>query len=125
MLKRPCAKCPFRTDVPAYLTPGRVTELEQAVRAQQDFYCHATIDYSGTEETGEGRVTQASQRCAGFTILCEKIGRPTQMMRIEERLGYYDARQIDMAAPVFDSFAAMRKAQRERRKRPATTEATP
>lgn len=110
-LKRPCANCPFRTDVAPYLRPERITEIERSViREQQDFPCHKTVDYS---DGNEGRWERnRTTRCAGMTILCEKLERPTQMMRIDERLGFYDRTLMDMEAPVFDTFAAMRDAQR-------------
>ena len=118
-LKRPCAHCPFRTDIPAYLTPQRVTEIERSVlREQQDFPCHKTIGYGQGAPDVDGEETDdttKARRCAGMAILCEKLDRPTQMMRIEERLGYYDRTKMEMDAPVFDSFAAMRNAQRARR----------
>jgi hypothetical protein len=44
-------------------------------------------------------------------ILLEKLGRPNQWMRIGERLGLYDPRQLKMDAPVFDTFEAMIEAQ--------------
>jgi len=49
--------------------------------------------------------------CAGALILLEKLEQPSQMMRIAERLRMYDARQLDMDAPVFESFEDMVKAQ--------------
>ena len=36
-------------------------------------------------------------------ILLEKIERPNQLMRIMERLGFYDREKLDMTAPVFDT----------------------
>lgn len=108
-LIKPCPKCPFRTDVRPYLTKRRIDQLQRdCVTSQQEFHCHNTVDYSGDDD---GRVTKNSLRCAGLTILLEKINRPTQMMRIEERLGMYDRRTMDMESPVFNSFAEMRKAQ--------------
>jgi hypothetical protein len=115
-LTTPCASCPFRTDIPAYLTPERVREIKHSVlREQKDFPCHKTVDYSNDSA---GRwVPERTKRCAGMTILCEKLERPTQMMRIEERLGVYDRRLMHMMAPVFDSFKAMIAAQPTRRPR--------
>jgi hypothetical protein len=33
----------------------------------------------------------------------ERMEQPSQMMQICERIGLYDARKLDMDAPVFDS----------------------
>jgi len=108
-LTKPCKDCPFRKDVDSYLRKARVSELERVlVREQGTFTCHKTNDYSDEEV----RETQKSEHCAGAMILLEKIGRPNQMMRIAERCRAYDHRKLDMEAPVFDSFAEMRKAQK-------------
>jgi hypothetical protein len=110
-LKRPCANCPFRADIPPYLRGGRVREIERGARAGHDFHCHRTIKYD--TEDGRGRVTADSERCAGFAIVLEKEGLTTQMMRIEERIGTYDPGANDMGAPVYDSFAEMEAAQHD------------
>lgn len=101
-LVRPCAKCPFREDIPGYLHPERAHEI---ATSEEPFACHETTVYS--EETDEMEVTSASQHCAGALILAEKREQPHQMMRIAERLGLYDHRRLDMAAPVFETETAM------------------
>lgn len=117
-LVRPCAKCPFRSDIRPYLSAERVEQIEQEViDEQKDFYCHATVDYSedeneDDEESGQGRIADDSLVCAGMMILCEKMERPTQMMRISERLGGYRREKLDMKAPVFEDFDEMKEAQR-------------
>ena len=99
-LKRPCANCPFRTDIPPFLHPERAQGICDAMLvADESFWCHKTIDYS---EDSEGSITRKTQHCAGAMILLEKLDRPNQLMRIAERLGMYDRTQLDMAAPVFD-----------------------
>lgn len=131
---RPCAHCPFRTDVRPYLRPERARDIAGALLAGEDFPCHATIDYSGSADSASnadasgcepeklpgtddsGCETEAeyeytaepdtsnAARCAGAMILCEKHDAPTQAMRIGERLGLYDRRALAMTAPVFDTF---------------------
>jgi hypothetical protein len=114
-LKKPCAKCPFRTDIRPFLRPDRVDEIEAALEGGE-FPCHETVDYESCPEDEEGGVDveardpQGEAHCAGALILLEKLNRPSQMMRISERLGMYDRRKLDMAAPVFDSFEEMREA---------------
>jgi hypothetical protein len=113
-LKRPCANCPFRTDIPPFLRPARAKEiLDVLIQQQGTFACHKTVDYSG--EDGAARRSDSEKHCAGATILLEKIGRPNQLMRIAERLRMYDPKQLDMSAAVFDSPAAMIKAMKQSR----------
>lgn len=109
-MKTPCATCPFRKDISPYLTRWRVREIERSL-VQAEFACHKTTEH---DDEGEHVPTSREIHCAGALILCEKEGRPSQMMRIAEQLGLYDPRQLDMAAPVFDSFGEMAKAQKER-----------
>lgn len=114
-LRTPCPQCPFRSDIPAYLTPARVTEIDRSL-IQATFPCHKTTQF---DEDGEVIPSTPGERhCAGALIILEKLGRPSQMMRIAERLGLYDMRKLDMQAPVFNSFRAMRNAQPKRRARP-------
>jgi hypothetical protein len=104
----PCAQCPFRNDIPAYLTPERVVEIDAAL-VQSEFHCHKTTEHD--DESGEAVNSGKEIHCAGALILLEKMERPSQMMRIAERLGMYDRTKLDMAAPVFESFDEMVEAQ--------------
>lgn len=117
-LVRPCANCPFRTDVRPYLRRGRVLEIRRALLDRdQTFSCHKTVDWTREEdEEDDGRPAARhcrndEQHCAGALILLEKLDQPNQLMRIMERLGVYDRRRLDMAAPVFGSFEDMARAQ--------------
>jgi len=122
-LRRPCAKCPFRADIPAYLTRGRVDELRRELLEQdKTFACHQTVDYAAMAEVAldddddEAAAYAAiphgeEQHCAGAAILLEKYDRPNQMMRWIARIGGYDCTKLDPCAPVFDTFDEMRKAQ--------------
>lgn len=97
-LKRPCPDCPFRTDsLEGWLGENRAEEIIDSItRLQQTFACHETTGIKGDVPKG------GEQQCAGAMIMLEKIERPTQMMRIAERLGMYDRHALDMDAPVFD-----------------------
>jgi hypothetical protein len=112
-LTTPCANCPFRTDVKPYLRPERVEEMQESL-TRSEFPCHKTLDYSklGEDDVGYGEGYEKHGHCAGALILLEKIGEPSQMMRICERIGLYDPRKLDMDAPVFDSWEEMIEAQR-------------
>jgi len=99
---RPCKHCPFRTDITPYLRAERATDIAASIRRGEDFPCHATVTYDDSDglETAD---TGNAARCAGAMIICEKTDRPTQAMRIGERLGLYDRHSLDMAAPVYDT----------------------
>ena len=113
-LTKPCPKCPFRSDIRPYLRPARVREITESL-ARGEFPCHETVAYN---DDGEGVITKKSQHCAGALIVIERMERPSQMIRIMERLGFYDRRMLNMRAPVYASFTAMiRAAQREERAR--------
>ncbi len=112
-LTSPCAHCPFRKDIPAYLTKRRVQGFKEAlVDDQQTFACHETTKHRGGDNPfNEGAVTADTQHCAGAMVLLERLEKPNQMMRIAERLGLYDRRKLNMEAPVFKNFRDMIKAQ--------------
>ncbi|WP_109479206.1 DUF6283 family protein [Paraburkholderia sp. C35] len=98
-LKKPCAQCPFRTDVEPYLRTERVEELCDAiVRHDKTFQCHKTLTH---DDEGRALPTDKDQHCAGALIMLEHMRRPNQMMRIAYRLGFYDKRKLDMSAPVY------------------------
>lgn len=95
------------------LTKKRIKEIAGMMTSKDGgaFPCHKTLDYSGD---GDGLYRETSQHCAGALIFAEKNGNSTQMMRIAERLGMYDAavlmanqENVDM---VFDSISEMKKA---------------
>jgi hypothetical protein len=109
----PCAKCPFRTDREPFLTKARAREIMTAMVHGNHFDCHQTLDYSGgdADEDGSPRRTNRTAICAGFAIIAERAGKPTQMMRIAERLGAYDHAKLNMDAPVHKTATAFIKAQ--------------
>jgi hypothetical protein len=98
-LTKPCSECPFRYDINGYLTEERAEEIVEALLRGATFSCHKTNDYG---DEGEPIETGDSQHCAGAMILLEHQEQPNQMMRISERIGFYDPAKLDMTAPVFD-----------------------
>ena len=113
-LVSPCAHCPFRNDIPPFLTRARVREIQRSLECGE-FPCHETVTYD--EDDGE-YVPRDEAHCAGALILKEKLGESSQMMRIAERLGMYDPRKLKLDAPVYDSFDEMAAAcARPRRER--------
>lgn len=89
----PCDQCPFLDN--AQMKRGfpmrRLREF-----ASGEFPCHQTAN----GESGEYLPTEKSIHCAGALIFNEKRETPHQMMRICERLRFYDMRKLDMNAPV-------------------------
>jgi hypothetical protein len=105
-LRAPCANCPFRTDITFYLDTSRVVEICDAItRRQHTFACHKTTKHD--DETGRCIPHKGEQHCAGALVMLERLDRPNQMMRIAERLRYYDRTKLRMDSPVFESPAAM------------------
>lgn len=101
-LRRPCAKCPFRTDcMPEWLNRGRAAEIANSItKEQQAFQCHETTEVGGADPGGE-------QHCAGALILLEKSGVGFgQVARIAGRMGVFDPEKLDLEAPVFDTISA-------------------
>lgn len=96
-LKTPCSNCPFRADVRPYIHPVRVLAAVQGA-----FSCHKT-----TTCKERGNDHPEAQHCAGSLIMHEKSNRPHQMMRIAERLGFYDRTKMDMDAPVYSDLEEM------------------
>jgi hypothetical protein len=72
-MKKPCEKCPFRTDVKPFLTPERGEELAyHAQNPYNSFVCHKTLEYIECDDDIESDrlvVTGRSKECAGFITL--------------------------------------------------------
>jgi hypothetical protein len=98
VLKRPCANCPFRTDIPGFLRRGRAVEIAEGIAGGALFACHKT---TGWDDEAEMLVEMDSSKvCAGSLIVQERQGQVGQMLRIAERLNVYDPTRLDMEAPV-------------------------
>lgn len=89
----PCDQCPFLNT--ANMRRG-FTLLRLSEFASGQFPCHQTADGN----SGEFKATEKSVHCAGALIFLEKRNLPNQMMRISERLGFYDRTKLDMTAKV-------------------------
>jgi hypothetical protein len=111
-LTTPCKDCPFRTDVRPYLRKDRIDEFEASLH-RGTFTCHKTTVEDPDGEEGELIDGPKALHCAGALIVMEKTGRSSQMMRIAERLGFYDQTKLNMDAPVFEDFESMREAQHD------------
>lgn len=108
---KPCAGCPFRrTEGAVRLSAERIREIAGMMLSSDGgvFHCHETTQFDDEEEY---HPQGAEQHCAGALIFAEKHGTTTQMMRIVERLGGYNAARLmgDKASvdAVFDSLEEM------------------
>ncbi len=87
----PCGNCPFRTDTPISLRPGRMVGiLNDVLRRDRTFSCHKTTNGAKREHS----------HCAGALIMHEKSGKPNWRIRIAHGLGLYDPAKLNMNAPV-------------------------
>jgi hypothetical protein len=104
-LRAPCGNCPFRTDITFYLDTARVEGICKAITTgDKTFSCHKTTKH---DDEGRSIAHKGEQHCGGALVMLERLNRPNQMMRIAERLRYYDRSKLRMDAPVFESTAAM------------------
>lgn len=105
-LKRPCADCPFRTDIKPFLMRERAENIVNEIMfGTGNFPCHKTIDYENSGEdfqSAKGVNGKELQMCAGAMIICEHSGNWGQMLRISMRLGMFDPDKLDMGSPVFE-----------------------
>lgn len=95
-MTKPCDECPFLKKMKHGFSLRRLKEF-----ASGEFPCHQTAE-SVEDEDGfsEYQAKENSQHCAGALIFNEKRDNPHQMMRICERIGFYDRTKLDMEADV-------------------------
>lgn len=91
----PCDACPFLKSMAHGFSMRRLREF-----AQGEFPCHKTAKLNDDDLDGGYEATENSVHCAGALIFNEKRETPHQMMRICERLGFYDMTKLDMEASV-------------------------
>jgi hypothetical protein len=90
-LTTPCDSCPF-------LIGSGFTFASLVRHSSGEFGCHKACKLD--EETSTYEPHAKTPHCAGALIFLEKQDRPHQMMRICERLGFYDRTKLDMDANV-------------------------
>lgn len=99
------------------LTRARVSEIAGSIVRGRggEFSCHKTVDYELVDHEGNddtyAQMNTAKKHCAGALIFAEKKNAPTQMMRICERIGLYNAKalmsNLENVAQVFDTYEEM------------------
>ncbi len=93
MLVKPCSKCPFADPFQLDLRHDRKVEIVAAIRADQPFWCHNTVNYGGDDDTPN---VSKSEMCAGANILEEREDSLNQYGRVMERIGFYDRDKLDI-----------------------------
>lgn len=118
-MRTPCDGCPFlRTAGAVRIDKARAKDIAEMMcdPSGGTFPCHKTTCFG---DNGEHVPHSAEMHCAGALIFSEKNGNATQMMRIAERIGSYDAKSLmtDNAAvaDVFDTVDEMVEANHDRR----------
>lgn len=110
-LKKVCKDCPFRKDIRPYIRPERAEEIAEQLTTQDGWFsCHKT-----TTSVGKTNMDKGAQHCVGALIFSEKVGHINQMMRIAERFGEYDRKEIELVnkdVPIYDSKESFIDAQR-------------
>lgn len=92
-MTNPCDQCPFLRD--SGFTFGSLL-----AHARGPFPCHKTCELKGDTFVERNDNTP---HCAGALIFNELRRRPHQVMRIVERLGFYDRTKLNMKANVGSS----------------------
>lgn len=94
-MTEPCDECPF-------LLGSGFTYAKLVGHASGEFPCHRACKIEEREDEGSVFVARSDKtpHCAGALIFLEKQNKPHQMMRICERLGFYDRRKLNMGAKV-------------------------
>lgn len=121
-LKTPCKHCPFRTDIPGYLTKERAREIADTLENGGNFPCHKTLKYDDdAEDDVEATETENTQMCAGAMIFLEKAhkgrdGGPgchlNNLARFAGRFGSLNPDDFNIDAPVFATKKAFIAAQK-------------
>ena len=90
-MKQPCKECPFT------MTKEQFSDKRLKEFAKGEFPCHKTADL---DDEGDYKASGESVHCAGALIYLEKRKAPHQMMRICERLGMYNYKELKMDSNV-------------------------
>jgi hypothetical protein len=98
-LVEPCGNCPFLKVGAIELRAGRLAGIIRDFRDDNsDFLCHKHAHGEEDDDTGQYHRTGDDKMCAGAMIYRFKLGRPSQMMRISERLGMLNAERLMKSA---------------------------
>lgn len=110
-LTRPCADCPFRSDVPFELNIERAEDVAAGLLSgQSEFWCHKTVDYSESS----GQIVARTRACAGARATLANEGRSTTLLQLSERIGEGTVARLDPDLPVHSSIGEWLDSKRTR-----------
>ena len=111
-LMTPCAACPYRADIPPFLSgAGRVRELQR--HQDGEFPCHKTTELDEDEKLLNGEDTVA---CAGRMIMSMRAYNGFGTLdALAASAGWFKPEDLNLDAPVFDGWDAMADAMEEAR----------
>lgn len=107
-LRTPCKLCPFRIDVPPYLTRERAESIADDLRAGAPFDCHKTTVLGEDEEGEETLVCDpaVTKECLGSLATTLREGWMNQPALAAYRTGALDVERVRAhEQPVYDSLA--------------------
>lgn len=99
-IKRPCEHCPFRRDVPPYLTAARARGLARTLSDDLHWFaCHETTGIKN------GKRVRAADRshCAGAAIVLYRAGLINVATRLAVALNLISMDDLKAPVPVFNS----------------------
>lgn len=108
-LKRPCASCPFRTDIAFPLADERRASIAESLQhGDQTFACHNTVNYDDGHwnyDTGEYTNSGDESHCAGALIVMAKSGQlwANVMIRMAKAFGWFDETELHLHVKTFGS----------------------
>lgn len=91
-LKRPCSNCPFRKGKGECFKLG-TKRVEEIFEHSPSFQCHKTLDFDYPAGSREHHGDKP-QQCAGVLSLLSRADKPSAIMQIGERLGYFDPSKL-------------------------------
>lgn len=110
-LKRPCKRCPFRSDIVPYIRGERAAEIARTLMEGATFTCHETTVDAGDEDgSSDMAVGPKAAMCAGATITMLKTGQPNQMLRVGMNLGMLNPDAVDLDFPTYNDLGTWSQA---------------
>jgi hypothetical protein len=105
-LHKPCANCPFRSDITFYLPEARRREIADHLQADGTFQCHKTTDGDWDDDFNYVPTGNESH-CAGALLVMLKSGAFDANWRLRFAVGFglLDPNKLDQSVPVFDTLA--------------------
>lgn len=102
--EKPCAGCPFRSDVPVYLGHSRVQKIAAAVAEYADFKCpNAGAPSEENYPVARTAWMRTANHCVGAHIFLLKIAPKDRMLWLLIATGHLRPEDYDLEVPVFET----------------------